>query len=106
MCQGSLPVIKFQEIRLEHVRAYLDGAISEDQLLEALQNKLSYSEELALSTLQFVDMYRTYIITYLVATPIVANYLNLGTDENADERWIRYKWLVTTPPNIMELSRR
>jgi hypothetical protein len=78
----------------EAARRYLDGAISRDEAIAWLLRQGVRSEQHARQQLDFIERYRSYVITYNVGRDAVKAYVESAPRA---QRWRVFLDLISTP---------
>lgn len=81
----------------EAARAWLDGAITDDEAANWLERYALMSAERARQRLQFIEQYRSYVINYNLGQDLVRDYVNGGPDTSEPVRWARFAGLLASP---------
>ncbi|HEX7063310.1 MAG TPA: hypothetical protein VF200_15160 [Woeseiaceae bacterium] len=88
----------------EAARDYLNGTISREEAVQWLIDYTLASPERAEQRVDFFDTYRSYVINYNFGEDLVRDWVEAGTDSEA-ERWARFEELLSTPMLPVDLVR-
>lgn len=80
-------------------RKYLNGDIDREEAVKTIMKYRFRTKERAEKNLDFVDRYRTYIITYYVGEDLCEKWVEskLKSEKQREKRWNHYKKLLTSP---------
>ncbi len=80
----------------EAARDYLNGTIDRQQAIDWLVDYALSSPERATQRLEFIDVYRSYVINYNLGRDLVRHYIERDTTD-AEERWKKFEELLSSP---------
>ncbi|PLX15155.1 MAG: hypothetical protein C0597_09170 [Marinilabiliales bacterium] len=90
-------VAKISYVRNAAAKAYLNGEKTKEETIDWLVKYALRNRESAAQSLKFFEAYRTYIINYNVGLDMVRNYMNKNSDNNMEEKWKVFEYLISTP---------
>ena len=82
--------------RNEVARRYLDGQLTRDQAVSAMQRYWLIAPDAAAKQLRFIDTYRSYVINYNLGRDLVADWVTKAGDSR-EERWRAFAALLSSP---------
>jgi len=84
---------------VEAARRYLGGRLDRDQTRVWLCRYCLITPSAAENLIDFMERYRSYMVTYTVGHRLIADYMDrqAGPDANATRRWQLFRTLVSTP---------
>ncbi|MGA7306408.1 MAG: hypothetical protein WBW88_16130 [Rhodothermales bacterium] len=83
----------------EAARAYLNGDIDSDSAAGYMSRFELMDKARAAKSVQFIDVYRSYVINYNYGKDLVRQYAEreAGPDATEDQRWAVYRQLLSSP---------
>jgi hypothetical protein len=91
---------------VEAARQYLDGDMNNLQAHEWLEKYCLATFAGAGTLMNFVQSYRSYIITYSLGQELVKNYIdkNIGANATVGKKWEIFNQLITSPITPSDLN--
>ena len=92
--------------QVENARAYLDGRVTREQLIERIMKYELQERPRAEHSVAFIERYRTYRVNYPLGHRLVLDWLdaNGGSEANPARRWELYSQIFTTPTLPSDLA--
>ncbi|MFC1764369.1 hypothetical protein ACFL6U_20140 [Planctomycetota bacterium] len=84
---------------IEVARQFLDQKCTEDEVIQWIIKYSLVTPELAKKILQFIKVYRAYIINYSYGEDLIEKYVEGqgGTPDNPQKRWAIFQELISSP---------
>ncbi len=83
--------------RNEAARRYLNGELDAAGAAAVMQRYLLMSAETAKKSVQFIDIYRTYVINYNLGQDLVAAWVERQGGDDPAKRWQAFEGLLASP---------
>lgn len=76
---------------------YINKEISKEEAIEYIMKYNLFSKEQAEKRINFIDAYRSYVITYNFGLDLVRNFIKEKAGENYERRWLIFSDLISHP---------
>jgi hypothetical protein len=83
--------------RNEVARRYLDGQLTRNEAVVAMQRYWLIASDAAAKQLRFIDTYRSYVINYNLGRDLVAHWVGQQGGDSPEERWRAFGALLSSP---------
>jgi hypothetical protein len=90
-------VAKISYVRNAASEAYLNGEKTKEETIDWLVKYALRDRASAEKSLSFIEAYRSYIINYNVGLDIIRKYMENNSGESADEKWLLFEHIISTP---------